>query len=113
MRQMIVHQGQVWARHVEYAESWRERMCGLLGRSTLGDDAAMVIRGCGAVHTVGMKFAIDVVFVDKAGRIVKITENVRPGCFCVWGGRHAAHVVESEASKLNLSKLSIGDTLEM
>ena len=110
---MILHQGQVWARHVEYAVKWHERMRGLLGRTALGDDAAMVIRRCGSVHTVCMKFAIDLVFVDKAKRIVRIVENVRPGRFCVWGGWHAAHVIESESGKLNLNRLKIGDALEM
>jgi len=110
---MILYQGQIWARHVEYAENWRTRMRGLLGRTALGDDAAMLIRRCGAVHTIGMKFAIDLVFIDKVNRIVKIKKNVRPGHFCVWGGWHAAHVIESESAKLNLSKLKIGDTLEM
>ena len=110
---MILHQGQIWVRRVEYAVRWYERMRGLLGRATLGDDAAMVIRQCGAVHTLGMKFAIDLVFIDKAGRIVRIVENVRPGRFCVCGGRHAAHVIESEAGRLNLRKLNIGDNLEL
>ena len=110
---MILHQGQIWARHVEYAVKWHERMRGLLGRASLGDDTAMVIRRCGEVHTLFMKFAIDLVFVDKANRIVRIVPNVRPGRFCVWGGWHAAHVVESEAGKLDLARLAIGDVLEM
>jgi uncharacterized membrane protein (UPF0127 family) len=109
---MILHQGQIWARHVEDAVKWHERMRGLLGRTGLGDSAAMVIRKCNAIHTLGMKFAIDLVFIDKANRIVRIVKNVRPGHFCVWGGWRAAHVVESEAGRLDLDRLNIGDTLE-
>ena len=110
---MISHQGQIWARHVEYAARWRQRTRGLLGRATLGNDAAMVIRRCRAVHTLGMRFALDLVFVDKAGRVVRIVENVPPGRFCVWGGWRAAHVIESESGRLNLRKLNIGDALDM
>jgi len=110
---MILHQGQVWARHVEYAVKCYERMRGLLGRTALGDDAAMVIRKCNSVHTLCMKFAIDLVFVDKAGRIVRIVRNVCPGRFCVWGGWRAAHVIESESGKLDLDRLNIGDVLEL
>jgi len=109
---MILHQGQIWARHVEHAVKWHERMRGLLGRAALGDDTAMVISKCGSIHTVGMKFAIDLVFVDKTNRVVRIVENVRPGRFCVWGGWHAARVIESEAGRLDFSKLSVGDTLD-
>jgi uncharacterized membrane protein (UPF0127 family) len=110
---VILHQGQVWARRIEYAVRWHERMRGLLGRTSLGDDAAMVIKKCNAVHTLCMKFAIDLVFVDKANRIVRIVENVRPGRFCVWGGWRAAHVIESEAGQLDFGKLKVGDALEL
>jgi len=108
---MISHQGQIWARRVEYAVRWYERMRGLLGRDGLGDDAAMVIRNCVAVHTLGMRFAIDLVFVDRGGRVVRIVANVRPERFCVWGGWRAAHVIESEAGKLDLARLRVGDEL--
>ena len=50
---------------------------GLLGRHGL-DDEALVIAPCNAVHTCFMKFAIDVLFVDKTGRIVKLSPAVRP-----------------------------------
>ena len=110
---MILCQGQVWARHVEHAVRWHERMRGLLGRAGLGDAAAMVIRRCRAVHTVGMKFAIDLVFIDTTGCIVRIERNVPPGRLCVWGGWRAAHVIESEAGRLDLDRLNVGDTLEL
>ncbi|MCL1922073.1 MAG: DUF192 domain-containing protein [Kiritimatiellaeota bacterium] len=110
---MIMHQGQVWARRVEVAARWHARMRGLLGRDGLGDSAAMVILHCNAVHTLGMRFAIDLVFVDKASRVVRVVKNVRPWRFSVWGGWSAAHVIESEAGRLDLGKLSVGDVLEL
>ena len=56
-------------------------------------------------------FAIDLVFVDRGGRVVRIVANVRPERFCVWGGWRAAHVIESEAGKLDLARLRVGDEL--
>ena len=38
----------------------------------------MLLAPCTAVHTVGMRFAIDVVFVDRQGFAVKIVRNLRP-----------------------------------
>ena len=108
---MISHQGQIWARHVEYAVKWHERMRGLLGRSGLGE-GVLVIRNCNAVHTIGMKFAIDLVFIDKANLIVRVVRGVPPWRFCVWGGWRAAHVIESEAGRLDVGRLSVGDVLE-
>jgi len=71
----------------------------------------MVIRNCNAIHTVGMTFAIDVVFIDKADRVVRVAKDVPPGRLCVWGGWRAAHAIESEAGRLDLGRLRIGDEL--
>jgi uncharacterized membrane protein (UPF0127 family) len=53
------------------------RRQGLLGRSGL-DDEALIIAPCSAVHTFFMRFAIDVVFVDKQGRVTRVVHAVRP-----------------------------------
>lgn len=46
------------------------RLRGLLGRSSLSEDAALLILPCKSVHTVGMKFAIDVVYLDISGNVL-------------------------------------------
>ena len=51
------------AASVELALTMRDRRRGLLGRQSLDADAAMLLSPCKGVHTVGMPFAIDVVFV--------------------------------------------------
>src|SRR5678815_5448867 len=53
------------------------RRRGLLGRTGL-DDEALVIAPCNAVHTFFMKFSIDVLFVDKQGRVIRVVHDVRP-----------------------------------
>ena len=67
--------GAVLASSVEAAVDSTSRRRGLLGRTGL-DDAALVIAPCNAVHTLFMRFPIDVVFVDRAGRVLRIAASV-------------------------------------
>ena len=63
---------------VELACTRAERRRGLLGRDALDLSAAMILAPCAAVHTVFMRFPIDVVFVDREGRVRSIVRNLRP-----------------------------------
>lgn len=53
-------------------------MRGLLGRAQLAPGEGFLIESCNLVHTVGMRYALDLVFLDAEWRICKITEAVRP-----------------------------------
>ena len=108
---MIYHGQDIYARHVIVTTSLFARMRGLLGRKALGPDTAMVIDPCSSIHTLGMRFAIDVVFLDSKNKITAIVNNVKPGRLWVSGGWHVRRVIESESGCLDLSGLHVGDTL--
>ena len=57
----------------------RARMRGLLGRDSLDDSEGMWLRRCRMVHTFGMRFAIDLVYLNADNEVCKIVEEVRPG----------------------------------
>lgn len=73
------------------------RMRGLLGRTGLPAGEALLLRPCNAIHTLGMRFAIDVRFYDRRGRLVREVLGVRPGRWWVSGGWRAACALESAA----------------
>lgn len=77
------------------AKSFRERLRGLLGRDSLFTDEAMLIKHCGSIHTIGMRFPIDLFFVDRSFHVVRIVRNVPSGKMMVFGGFHAAQVYET------------------
>lgn len=54
------------------------RMKGLLGKDELPKGKALFIRDCNCVHTFFMRFAIDLVFLDKDNRAVKIIPGLKP-----------------------------------
>src|SRR3954452_2994237 len=80
---------QVCAR-CEVAESTIARMRGLLGRDGLGPGEGMLINPAPSVMTFFMRFPIDVVFIDKAYKIVKIVHSLGPWKTAGAGGSSAA-----------------------
>lgn len=63
---------------IRHAETFGARLLGLLVRAPLNDDEALYLAPCSSVHTVGMRYSIDVVFVDRGGRVLKLIEDLRP-----------------------------------
>src|SRR3954452_3426009 len=58
------------------ARGFRARLLGLAFRRSAPE--ALLISRCRSVHTCGMRFAIDVVFLDGEGRVLRVAERVRP-----------------------------------
>lgn len=57
---------------------WRGRMRGLLGRHPPGPRSGILLTPCWAVHTFGMRYAIDVAFVSRDGRVVGVRRALAP-----------------------------------
>jgi uncharacterized membrane protein (UPF0127 family) len=70
--------GQVVATRLEAAFDSASRKKGLLGRDAMPADSGLVIAPCGGIHTFFMRFPIDVLFLARDGRIVKVCEAVQP-----------------------------------
>ena len=94
---------------VEKAVTRASRRRGLLGRSGLDPAAALILEPCAAVHTAFMRFAIDVVFLDRDGHALKIVREVQPWRIALAGRAHA--VVEMAGGSLARHDLAIGDRL--
>lgn len=60
------------------ATSTLERMRGLLGRPALGPSQGMLLPHCGMIHTFGMRYPIDVVYLDRRNRVLKISPALAP-----------------------------------
>ncbi|HPF28007.1 MAG: DUF192 domain-containing protein [Steroidobacteraceae bacterium] len=80
-------------------ESFFERARGLLLRPPLARHQALLIEPCSAVHMLGMRYAIDVVFVDRDARVVCVLESLRPWRFGAARGAHATWELASGVSK--------------
>ena len=94
---------------LELAESRGERRRGLLGRDGL--DGALLLRPARSVHTLGMRFPIDVAFCDADLRVLRVVRMPRYRMSrVVWRSRA---VVEAEAGSFARWHLLPGDELEV
>jgi hypothetical protein len=104
----LVRDGEVLAA-VEVAQTARARRRGLMHRD--GFDGALVLRPCRNVHTVGMKFPIDVAFCDGDGTVLR-TSTLAP-----WRispvVRRSAFAIEAEAGAFDRWRLVRGDRVEL
>ena len=97
---------------VEPAFSLGARMCGLLGRDKLAVGHALYIKPCGSIHTMGMRFNLDLIFLDRNLTVTKIVRDVA-SFKIVLGGKHAASVLELESGWFDWDKLSVGDNVNI
>lgn len=86
------------------ASSAVERLVGLLGRRSLDEGECVLLSPCSSVHTIGMRFAIDVVYLDRDGMVLKVVRDLLPWRWSL-GGRRARMVLElaaGEAKRLGI-----------
>lgn len=69
----------VLADRAAVAETPFSRRRGLMGTESLPDGQGLVIIPCRHVHTLGMKYAIDIVFVDASWTVRRVVHNLKPG----------------------------------
>jgi hypothetical protein len=106
----LVREGDVLA-SAEVASRARERMQGLLSRDRASMTGVLVLRPCRQVHTLGMRFPIDVAFCDREGVVLR-TATVPPWRVTrvVW---RSGFVVEATAGSFERWHLHEGDTIEV
>ena len=92
---------------VHLATTFWQRFCGLMLRRPLPPATALLIAPCNSIHMCFMRFAIDAVYLDKQGRILKITRHLRPwlGLSACW---HAHSVLEMTAGQADALGLQTG-----
>lgn len=96
------------------ADTHWTRLRGLLGLAP--DDfrhgSGLWIVPCHGVHTLGMGFPIDVLYLDQGLRVLRVQEQVRPWRFTAIL-RHAASVLELPCGTATQTKTAVGDTIEI
>jgi uncharacterized membrane protein (UPF0127 family) len=87
------------------------RRTGLLCHQSLPAGTALVLAPCAAIHTFFMRFDIDVAYVSRDGRVLKVRQVLRPWRLSAALGAHA--VIEMPAGTLAHSDTRPGDLLQI
>lgn len=107
----ILHNGTPWVARVEVAATLFDRMRGLIGRPSLPAGHGLLIEACGSIHTLGMRFPIDVIFLDRAWQVRRVVRQVRPGRLMIRGGWHGLRALEVASGWLDLDGVAAGTQL--
>jgi uncharacterized membrane protein (UPF0127 family) len=95
---------------VELADSLWSRFMGLMGRRELPQGGGICIRPCSSIHMFFMRFAIDAVFVDRDGAVVRVYDSIKP-----WRVtrvvRKAKACIELPAGTAAAARLGVGERL--
>ena len=70
--------GTLLGNQIALVDSWPGRLRGYLGRPEPKPGEGMLLARCNAVHMYGLEFALDLVFLDKDGEVVKTIEGLQP-----------------------------------
>jgi uncharacterized membrane protein (UPF0127 family) len=94
---------------VWHARSPWQRLRGLLGRRPLSADEGLLLSPCRSVHTLGMGYPLDIVFLDPHGRVVKCVAGLKS--YRTAASRQAHHTLELAAGTICDHGLKPGDRL--
>lgn len=96
---------------LRHASRWHERAVGLLLTPRLDDPVGLWISPCNAVHMIGMRYALDLAFVGRDGRILRLVQGLKPWRLATCRPAHA--VVELRAGLIDALGLQTGQQLAL
>ena len=102
----------VIASNLREATGFFARAKGLIGLATLKNGEGLWMAHCRAIHTIGMRFPIDVIFTDKGFVVKKVMKEVRPFCPLVCC-LSAEEVFELPVGTIERANIQAGDKIEI
>src|ERR671910_890461 len=95
---------------IAMADSWLARLRGMLGQPAPLPGQGLLLTPCSSVHMYGMRYPLDIAFLDRNGRVIATYPGLAPGSRTRWH-RNATHALELPAGTLEASGTTMGDTL--
>ncbi len=88
------------------------RLIGLLNRNSLRKGEALILIPSNCIHSLFMRFTIDVIFLDKAGKVIEALPAFKPFRLSpIYFNSHS--VIELPENTLKLSQTQLGDIIKM
>lgn len=103
--------GRLIADNAKVANNFFLRLKGLLGTDSLPAGTGLFIGPCPQIHMFGMKYPIDVIFIDKAGVVVGLVERIKPGQMSK-SFKKSIGCIELPAGTISDTGTAIGDVIE-
>lgn len=96
--------------HVYVADTFFERLRGLTFKKKLSDNEGLLIAPCRQIHSYGMRFIFDAVFISNSGEILHIIENMNL-CKVSPYIKNCSKVLEIKAGTVSRYKIETGNSI--
>jgi uncharacterized membrane protein (UPF0127 family) len=94
-----------------FANTVLKRMVGLLNRGRFDKGEGLLLDKCYGIHTVGMRFAIDVLFLDKDLHVIRAVKALPPYRTCAV--KKSVYVLEVPVGAIEASRTGEGDQIQI
>lgn len=102
----------VLADKVKIADTFWNRLLGLLNRRSLEKGEALILKPSTAIHTLFMRFSIDVLFLDKNNKVIGVLPSFKPFRFSpVYFNAHLT--IELPETTIQLTQTKLGDIIKI
>jgi uncharacterized membrane protein (UPF0127 family) len=98
--------------NVQLADTPLKRMKGLLGRKEFYRGESLWIKPCNSIHTIGMKFPIDLLFLNRKNKVISLKKDFQPNRITGFS-RRAVSVLELPSGTLTATDTRVGDMIEI
>jgi uncharacterized membrane protein (UPF0127 family) len=107
---ILIKSKQVLANRVKIADTFGSRLIGLLFHNHLHPMECLIIVPCCSIHTFGMRFSIDVLFLNKEKEVLSSLSNFPPNRISPTV-KNAYYVIEIVCGSINQLGIAITDSL--
>jgi uncharacterized protein len=111
MKTLVIRKNGEYIATALHAKDYFARLRGLLGRS-LEEDGGLMLTPCNSIHTIGMRYAIDAVYLDRSWRVLRVDEALKPGRV-LSPQKGAKHILELRAGRAKQCAITRNDILEV
>lgn len=104
--------GYVLGSNIQCADTFISRLKGLMCRKGFEEGEGLLLSPCNMIHTFGMRFALDVVYLSGDFKVVHMIENLTPGHMTPMI-KQAVSILELPAGMIEKAKIKLGDELHI
>lgn len=108
----ILKNNKIVCKNILYANTPIKRLIGLLGRTSFNDIDGLLLTSCSQIHSIGMRFVFDAVYLDKNNKIIALFKDISHNRILPYKLK-AKSVLELPNGCIIENELKIGDILDI
>lgn len=112
MKVINISRNSVLADNAQFADTFLKRLIGLLNRKALNKGEALILTPSNCIHSLFMRFTIDVIFLDKTGKVTALLPSFKPFRLSpIYFNSRST--IELPEHTLDLTQTGVGDIIQI